>query len=48
LTTKTITEGEVLLDHIPENTLSIKTLHVEPESSHEEVSSAEAEPIPPI
>jgi len=45
---KTIVEGEVLLDHIPKNTISIKTLHVEPKSSHEEVSSAEFEPIAPI
>jgi hypothetical protein len=41
-------EGEALLDHILENTLSIETLHIEPESSHEEVSLAEAKPIPPI
>ena len=38
-------EGEALLDRILENTPPLEPLHVEPESSHEEVSSAKAEPI---
>ena len=38
-------EGEALLDRILENTPLLEPLHVEPEPSHEEVSSTEAEPI---
>jgi hypothetical protein len=45
---KTITEGEALIDHILENTPPLEPLRLEPESSHEEVSSAESEPIAPI
>jgi hypothetical protein len=45
---KTIVEGEALLDRILENTPSLEPLRVELESSHEEVSSAKAEPIHPI
>ena len=45
---KTIAEGEALLDCILENTPALEPLCVEPESSHEEVSSAKAEPIIPI
>jgi hypothetical protein len=45
---KTIVEGEALLDRILENTPPLEPLLVEPESSHEEVSSAKAEPITPI
>jgi hypothetical protein len=41
-------EGEALLDRILENTLSLEPLRVEPELIHEEVSSAEAEPITSI
>jgi len=44
---KTIAEVEALLDCILENTPSLEPLRVEPESSHEEVSSAESEPIAP-
>ena len=47
----TITEGEVLLDHIlkkKKNSPSNKHLCVEPESSQEEVSMAESDPITPI
>jgi len=44
-THKTTTEGEALLDRILENTPLLEPLHVEPKPSHEEVSSAEAEPI---
>ena len=47
-THKTTIEGEALLDRILENTPPLELLRVEPESSHEEVSSAKAEPIPPI
>jgi len=38
-------EGEALLDHILENTPPLEPLRVEPKPRHEEVSSAEAEPI---
>ena len=38
-------EGEALLDRILENTPPLEPLLVEPEPSHEEVSSAEAKPI---
>ena len=38
-------EGEALRDHILENTPPLEPLHVELEPSHEEVSSAKAEPI---
>ena len=41
-------EGEALLDRILENTSSLEPLHVEPKPSHEEVSSAKAEPITPL
>ena len=47
-THKTIVEGKALLDRILENTPPLEPLHVEPEPSHEEVSSAEAEPITSI
>jgi len=40
-------EGEALLDRILENTSSTEPLRVEPKSSHEEVSSAEFEPLLP-
>ena len=43
-THKTTEEGEALLDRILENTPSLEPLRVEPMLSHEEVSSAEAEP----
>jgi hypothetical protein len=45
---KTIAEGEALLNWIMENTPSLEPLCVEPESSHEEVSTAKVEPITPI
>jgi hypothetical protein len=38
-------EGEALLYRIIENTLPLEPLQVEPELSHEEVSSVEAKPI---
>jgi hypothetical protein len=41
-------EGEALLDSILENTPPLEPLHVEPKPSHEEVSSAKAEPISPL
>lgn len=47
-THKTTAEGEALLDHILENTPPLESLRVEPELSHEEVSSAEANPLNPI
>jgi hypothetical protein len=47
-THKTTAEGEALLDHILENTPPLEPLRVEPELSHEEVSSVEAEPIDSI
>ena len=37
-----------MLDHILDNTPPLEPLLVEPESSHEEVSSVESEPLPPI
>ena len=40
--------GGALLNRILENTPPLEPLHVEPESSHEEVSLAKAEPIIPI
>ena len=43
-THKTTAKGEALLDRILENTPPLELLRVEPELSHEEVSSAEAEP----
>ena len=43
-THKTTEEGEALLDQILENTPPLEPLRVEPMLSHEEVSSAEAEP----
>ena len=43
-THKTTEEGEALLDHILENTPPLETPRVEPMLSHEEVSSAKAEP----
>ena len=45
---KTTAKGEALLDRILENTPPLEPLRVEPESSHEEVSSAESKPLPPI
>ena len=47
-THKTTVEGETLLDRILENTPLLEPLHVEPKTSHEKVSSAEAEPITPL
>ena len=44
-THKTTEEEEALLDRILENTPPLEPLLVEPESSHVEVSSAEAKPI---
>jgi hypothetical protein len=41
-------EGQPLLDRILENTPPLEPFHVEPELSHEEVSSAKAEPITPL
>ena len=41
-------EGEALLDRILENTPPLEPLRVEPKSSHEEVSTAESEPLPSI
>ena len=41
-------EGEALLDRILENTPPLEPLHVEPESSHAEVSSVDAKSIAPI
>ena len=41
-------EGEALLDRILENTPPLEPICVEPELNHEEVSSAEAEPIKPL
>ena len=43
-THKTTKEGEALLDRILENTPLFEPLRVEPILSHQEVSSAEAEP----
>ena len=43
-THQTTEEGEALLDRILENTPPLQQLHVEPMLSHEEHSSAEAEP----
>jgi len=43
-THKTTEEGEALLDRILENTPPLEPLYVEPMLSHEEVSSAVAEP----
>ena len=43
-TDKTTKEGEALLDHILENTPPLEPLRLEPMLSHEEVSSAKAEP----
>ena len=45
-THKTTAEGESLLDHILENTPLLEPLRVEPEPSHEEVSSAKTEHVP--
>jgi hypothetical protein len=47
-THKTIAEGEGLLDRILENTSPFEPIRVEPKLNHEEVSSAEAEPIEPL
>jgi hypothetical protein len=47
-THKTMVEGEALLDRILENTPPLEPLRVEPELNHEEVSFAEAEPVPSI
>jgi hypothetical protein len=47
-THKTMVEGEALLDRILENTPPLEPLWVEPELNHEEVSFAEAKPVPSI
>jgi hypothetical protein len=47
-THKTTAEGEALLDRILENTPLLEPLRVEPEPSHEEVSSVKTEPVPSI
>jgi hypothetical protein len=41
-------EGEALLDRILENTPLLEPHQVEPKLGHEEVSVAEAKPVPPI
>jgi hypothetical protein len=46
-THKSTEEGEALLSRILENTPPLEPLHVEPMSSHEEVSLAKAEPVSP-
>ena len=47
-THKTMVEGEALVDHNLENTPLQEPLSVEPEPSHEEVSSTEAELLTPL
>ena len=47
-THKTTAEGAALLDRILENNPPLEPLWVEPELSHEDVSSAKAEPTPSI
>ena len=47
-THKIMVEGDALLDRILENTPPLEPLRVEPKLNHEEVSSAEVEPITPL